>query len=38
MKNDPALTFLRQGGFNFCGYNEAAYQTGDIALYFSTKL
>jgi GNAT superfamily N-acetyltransferase len=38
MKNDPAMAFLRKGGFNFCGYNEAAYQTGGIALYFSRKL
>jgi GNAT superfamily N-acetyltransferase len=38
MKNDPAMTFLHRAGFNFCGYNEAAYQTGGIALYFSKKL
>jgi ribosomal protein S18 acetylase RimI-like enzyme len=38
MKNDPAMCFLRKGGFSFCGYNETSYKTKDISLFFSVKL
>lgn len=38
MKNDPAMTFLRQNGFSFCGYNEAHLKQQDINLYFSLRL
>ncbi len=38
MKNDPAITFLRKNGFNFCGYNEVHIKQRDIDLYFSAKL
>ncbi len=37
-KNDPAMSFFRKNGFNFCGYNETAYRTKDISLLFSMKL
>lgn len=37
-KNHPAMNFVKQHGFNFCGYNEAAYQSREISLFFSMKL
>jgi GNAT superfamily N-acetyltransferase len=38
MKNDPAMKFFRESGFNYCGYNETTYRTKDISLFFSVKL
>ena len=38
MKNHPAISFYQKNGFAFCGYNEFFYESGDIALYFNTKL
>ncbi len=33
-KNYPAIQFLGQQGFRFCGYNERYYYNRDIGLYF----
>ncbi len=33
-KNYPAIQFLGQQGFRFCGYNERYYHNRDIGLYF----
>ena len=38
MKNDPAMTFFRRNGYNFCGYNETSYRTRDISLFWGMKL
>jgi len=37
-RNFPAIRFFLTNGFTFCGYNECAYPTRDIAVYlaFST--
>ncbi len=37
-QNHPAMNFVQRHGFNFCGYNEAAYQSREISLFFSLKL
>ncbi|MBN1995413.1 MAG: GNAT family N-acetyltransferase [Anaerolineae bacterium] len=34
-KNHPAISFAQKHGFQFCGYNERYYPSGDIALFFS---
>jgi ribosomal protein S18 acetylase RimI-like enzyme len=33
-KNHPAICFLQNHGFSFCGYNERYYRNLDIAFYF----
>ena len=37
-KNHPGICFAQKHGFQFCGYNERYYPTGDIALFFSRHL
>lgn len=37
-QNQPAFAFLEQLGFGFCGFNERAYPSGDIALLFAREL
>lgn len=37
-KNYPAIRFYQKNGFFFCGYHESWYQSGDIALFFCTRL
>jgi ribosomal protein S18 acetylase RimI-like enzyme len=37
-KNHPAISFAYKHGFQFCGYNERYYPSGDIALFFSLSV
>jgi ribosomal protein S18 acetylase RimI-like enzyme len=37
-KNYPAITFLQQNGFFYCGYNSSYYATREIALFFALRL
>ncbi len=37
-KNQPAISFAQKHGFQFCGYNELYYPSGDIALFFSRTI
>lgn len=37
-KNDPAVQFLRAHGFEFVGYHEAFFPSGDIALYLARPI
>ena len=37
-KNHPAITFMKNMGFEYCGYNDQYFKNGDIALLFTLKL
>jgi ribosomal protein S18 acetylase RimI-like enzyme len=37
-KNHPAISFAQKHGFQFCGYNERYYPSGDIAIFFSLTI
>jgi ribosomal protein S18 acetylase RimI-like enzyme len=37
-KNYPAICFVQKHGFQFCGYNERYFPSGDIALFFTRSI
>ncbi len=37
-KNYPAIDFVQQNGFYFCGYNNSYYASREIALFFALRL
>jgi ribosomal protein S18 acetylase RimI-like enzyme len=37
-KNYPAITFLQNRGFTFCGFNDQYYRDQDIAIFFGQGL
>jgi RimJ/RimL family protein N-acetyltransferase len=37
-KNVPAIRLAQKLGFEFCGYNDAYYETQDIAIFFGRSI
>ena len=37
-KNHPAISLAQKLGYDFCGYNDRYYLTGDIALFYSKNV
>ena len=37
-RNYPAITFCRNNGYVYCGYNDNHYSNQDIAVFFSMRL
>ncbi len=37
-RNDPAIQMAKKFGFDFCGFQEAYYPNGDVALFFARSL
>lgn len=37
-RNDPAIQMARKFGFDFCGFQEAYYPNGDVALFFAKTI
>ena len=33
-KNYPAVAFCRKEGFNFCGYTDYSFSSGEVVLLF----
>ncbi len=37
-RNDPAIQMAKKFGFDFCGFQEAYYPNGDVALFFAKTI
>ncbi|MCS6906579.1 MAG: GNAT family N-acetyltransferase [Anaerolineales bacterium] len=37
-RNDPAIQMAKKFGFEFCGFQEAYYPNGDVALFFARSI